>query len=78
MYYSVKNVVPTKDYNLILTFENGEKKIFDMKPYLEIGIFHELKNYRIFNTAKINFDTVEWENKADLDPELLFEKSIRI
>ncbi len=74
MYYSVKNVVPVPDYNLILTFESGEKKIFDMKPYLEIGIFQELKNYSIFNTVKFNFDTIEWANEADLDPELLYEK----
>jgi hypothetical protein len=75
MYYSVKNVVPVPDYNLILTFESGEKKVFDMKPYLEIGIFQELKNYSVFNTVKVNFDTIEWANEADIDPEILYDKS---
>lgn len=78
MHYTVKNVIPASDYNLILTFESGEKKVFDMKPYLEIGIFQELKNYSIFNTVKVNFDTIEWANEADIDPEILYEKSIAI
>ncbi len=75
MYFAVKEVKPAKDYYLLLTFETGEKKRFDMKPYLDIGIFKELKDIEIFNTVRKSFDTIEWSNNADLDPELLYEKS---
>ena len=44
MYISVKSVRPLSEYQLLLTFENGEKKIFDMKPYLDKGIYKELKD----------------------------------
>ncbi|HTB32646.1 MAG TPA: DUF2442 domain-containing protein, partial [Bacteroidia bacterium] len=30
----VKEVYPMEDYQLRLVFNNGEEKIFDVKPYL--------------------------------------------
>ena len=65
MYVAVKEVKPIGNYNLILTFSNGEKRQFDMNTYLDKGIFQELS---IFNTVRVGFDTIEWENEADLDP----------
>ena len=58
-YPAIKKVQPTDDYKLILTFSNGEKWLFDMKPYLNKGIFIELLNLSMFNTAHVSFDTVE-------------------
>ena len=75
MYISVKSVRPLSEYQLLLTFENGEKKIFDMKPYLDKGIYKELKDENKFKTVRISFDSIEWCNKADIDPEFLYEKS---
>lgn len=62
----------------ILTFENGERRQFDMKPYLDFGIFKELKDLRLFKTVKTSFDSIEWDNEADFDPEILYQKSIKI
>ena len=42
MYLAVKEVKPVENYLLLLTFENGEVRKFDMKPFLETGIFREL------------------------------------
>jgi hypothetical protein len=78
MYLAIKEVRPQDNYMLLLTFENGEKRQFDMKPYLEMGIFQELKDLRLFNTVKTSFDSVEWENEADIDPETLYQNSIRV
>ncbi|SKB40037.1 Protein of unknown function [Acetoanaerobium noterae] len=78
MYISVKSVRPLSEYQLLLTFENGEKKIFDMKPYLDKGIYKELKDENKFKTVRISFDSIEWCNKADIDPEFLYEKSKKI
>lgn len=78
MYFSVKSVTPINNYNLILTFENGEKRQFDMNPFLNKGIFRELKDVLKFNSVKVSFDTIEWENQADQDPEVLYQSSIKI
>jgi hypothetical protein len=78
MYLAVKEVKPQDDFHLLLTFENGEIRLFDMKPYLDFGIFKELKDIRLFKTVKTSFDTIEWDNEADFDPETLYNKSIKV
>jgi Protein of unknown function (DUF2442) len=78
MYLAVKGVKPIKNYNLILTFSNGEKRQFDMNPYLDKGIFQELRDISKFNTVRLSFDTIEWDNEADLDPEVLYKYSVKI
>lgn len=47
----------------------------NVKPYLEMGKFKELKDKELFKSVKISFDTIEWDNQLDLDPELLYQKS---
>lgn len=78
MYMAIKDVKPQDNFLLLLTFENGEKRQFDMKPYLDTGIFRELKDLRLFRTVKTSFDSIEWDNKADFDPEVLYQKSLKI
>ena len=78
MYLSVLEVKPLERFRLLLTFENKEQRIFDVSPYLEVGKFSELKDPSVFNTVKVKFDSIEWSNCLDLDPELLYEKSIQL
>jgi hypothetical protein len=72
MYLSVKKVKPLTDYKLELTFENKEVKIFDVKPYLNTGLFRTLKDEKFFRMVRVSYDTVEWPNGIDLDPEVLY------
>jgi hypothetical protein len=71
----VINVQPLENYMLKLEFNNTEVKYFDMKSYLNHGIFKELQDLRIFNSVKIFFETINWSNGADLCPEVLYENS---
>ena len=75
MYLAIKDVQPLDDYRLLLKFENEEKRIFDVKPYLDIGKFKELKDKKLFKSVKVCFDSIEWTNQLDLDPELLYQNS---
>lgn len=75
MYLSVKEVKPLQNYKLLLTFENQENRIFDMNSYLDTGIFKELKDVKKFQSVRVAFDTIEWSNGADLDPEILYLES---
>ena len=75
MYLAVINVQPVSNYQLILTFANGEKRLFDLNPYLETGIFKELKDVSLFNSVRVSFDTIAWDNEADIDPEILYKES---
>jgi len=78
MYAGVAAVHATDDYKLILTFDNNERRLFDMAPYLNVGRFAKLKNIETFKRISISFDTVAWENGLDLDPEFLYARSERL
>ncbi len=78
MYAGVIDVRATDDHKLILTFDNNECRVFDISPYLNIGRFRELQDIKVFKHVSVSFDTVEWENELDIDPEFLYAKSERI
>jgi len=65
-------VKPEEDYQLVVKFDTGEIKRFDMKPYLDRGVFKELKNRDYFKNVHIAFDTVQWEHEQDVSPETLY------
>jgi len=71
----VKSVKPQADYCLLLTFENGEKRIFDLKPYLEKPVFRQLKNLTSFKTARVVSGSVEWLTNVDLSYDTLYLES---
>ena len=71
----VKTVKPKPDYTLALTFTNGEVKIFDVKPYLNFGIFQELKDLSAFNTVKPCLGSVQWQGGQDFCPDTLYLES---
>jgi hypothetical protein len=59
------------DYRIKITLSNGNKGIFDVKPYLDKGIFKELKDYDYFRRARIEFGTITWPNEQDFSPETI-------
>ena len=73
-----KEVKPMENYILLVTFDNGEKKMFDVKPYLEFKIFEDLKNVSIFNTVHVAGLSVEWIYGQDICPDELYFDSVDI
>jgi len=71
----VKSVQPRDDYHLLLTFENGEKRLFDLKPYLDKGVFARLKNVALFKTVRVVSGSVEWHGEIDLSYDTLYLSS---
>lgn len=74
MYWDVKIVKPKSDYKIYVETEDGRKGVFDMRPYLERGMFRELKNINYFNQVGILFGAVTWPNEQDISPETLTEE----
>lgn len=71
----VINVFPTDDYQLLLTFSNNEQKVFDMKPWLDKGIFIALSNKELFRKAYVAWGTVAWNDELDMSPDTLYIES---
>jgi len=74
-YYPIA-VEPLKDYKLLITFDNKEKRIFDVLPYLDDNFFAPLKSLPIFNSVKVNQISLEWAGGIDFCPDELYYNSI--
>nr|VFJ97271.1 MAG: Protein of unknown function (DUF2442) [Candidatus Kentron sp. H]VFJ97305.1 MAG: Protein of unknown function (DUF2442) [Candidatus Kentron sp. H]VFK02874.1 MAG: Protein of unknown function (DUF2442) [Candidatus Kentron sp. H] len=68
----VTAVEPHSDYRLLVTFSNGERKHFDMRPYLHYPVFRKLENPGFFALASVDYGTVTWPGDIDIAPETLF------
>jgi hypothetical protein len=72
------NVVVQSDYCLLVTFNNDERRIFDVKPYLGFKPFVELKNPAIFRTVKPAGLSIEWVHGQDICPDELYYNSVPV
>jgi len=71
MYWDAKLVKALPDYEIYVEIENGKKGVLDLKPYLDHGVFRELKNVHYFNQVGILLGAVTWPNEQDIAPETL-------
>ncbi len=69
-------VKPLDNYLLDITFDNGERKIFDVKPYIKGDWYSELADKIYFKSVAVNGFSVEWANGQDLCPDELYSLSI--
>jgi len=74
----VTKVVPHDDFSLELWFSTGEHRLFDLRPYLNKGVFTRLQNLALFKQAFVALDTVCWPGDLDIAPETLFDRSVPV
>ena len=71
----VMEVRPLDDYRLELSFNTGEVRVFDTRPYLDKGIFTELKDLAYFRSVRVAFGTTTWPHEQDFGPDTLYMES---
>lgn len=74
--WTVKNVKPLNEYKLLLMFERGIKKIFDMNPYLKYPMYEHFADISLFNSVCTNGQTVVLNDDIDIAPESLYKNGI--
>ncbi|MDR1724382.1 MAG: DUF2442 domain-containing protein [Tannerella sp.] len=76
--WKVKSVEPQENYFLYLVFADGKHGLFDMKPYLNDGVFRELRDPVKFNSVRVCASSIAWNNDIDIAPETLYQDCISI
>ena len=66
---------PSENYFIKLEFSNGEKGVFDTKPYLQKGVFVALQDKKYFEKLQVFNGTVVWGNELDFCPDTLYLES---
>ena len=77
-YPVLKEVKPLDDYQLILTFGDGEKRIYDFKPNLKHKFYKALEDVKLFRLVSVNDGEIEWVTGQDFCPHTLYEESTPI
>ena len=72
------DVKPLEEYKLLITFDNDERRIFDVEPYLEDSFFASLRIPAIFRSVKVSPISLEWAGGIDLCPDELYYNSILV
>lgn len=78
MYWDVTKVKPLADYRIYVEIEDGRKGVFDLKPYLDLGVFRELQDIGYFNRVHVLFGAVTWPNEQDIAPETLLAEMVEV
>ena len=78
MLLDVVHVTVKPDFELLLEFENGERRKFNMGPYIDQKPWVRLKSGSTFWGAFVENGTVVWPGNIDIDPETLYDYSIPI
>lgn len=58
-------VEPRDNYILLVTLSNGTSGEFDVSPYVEKGIFQELKDRRYFSQVRPISGGIAWPHEQD-------------
>ncbi len=88
----ITEVIANDDFTLIISFDNGEKRLFDMNPLLKPDtIFRHLMDVSDFKRVYVDEDhciawdidpnvdsNVVWNNKIDLCPDSCYVDSVPI
>jgi hypothetical protein len=77
MLLDVTDVTVQSGFTLLLVFENGERRSFDMADYIDQKPWVRLKSGNFFQAAFVENGTVTWPGNIDIDPETLYEYSVR-
>jgi hypothetical protein len=76
MLLDVISVSPLSDFQLLLEFENGERRQFDMKPLLGLKPWSRIATSALFERVGVQYGTVVWPGEIDIAPETLYDDSI--
>ena len=70
--HKVIKVIPQDGFLLQILFSDNCTKFFDVKPYLNKGVFKELNDVNYFNKVKVKYDSIAWPNDQDFSPDSLY------
>jgi hypothetical protein len=71
-------VTALPDYRLLLNYETGESKIFDVTPYIDGDWYGHLRDVNYFASVRVLPDNtgIEWPEGQDIAPHELYDLSI--
>jgi hypothetical protein len=74
----VTRATPQSNHRLLLEFDNGETRLFDLTPWLDKGVFRALRDSPEFAQVRVVDGSVEWPGEIDLSYDTLYLRSAAV
>ena len=74
----VTRLTPHANHCPLLEFSNGERRLFDLTPWLDKGVFRALRGSAEFAQAQVVDGSVEWPGEIDLSFDTLYLRSVPV
>ena len=74
-YPSLKNAEAKNNFQIELTYDNGEKRLYDFTSNLEHPFYKELKDEKYFTQLSVENGELIWATGQDFCPNTLYENS---
>ena len=69
------------DVKILVEFDNGERRISDIKPLLTKNVFSFLSDITLFKRAYVEYGAVTWKdcngNEVDICPDKMYMDSVK-
>ena len=75
-YPKLKEAEVENDYCLLLSFSNGEKKLYDFTPNFDHPYYKALSSPSLFRNFTVIDGEIEWATGQDFCPHTLYDKSV--
>ena len=72
----VSDVQICSDYHMLLTFRNGEQRVFDASSLITLPAYQRIRD--CFSSARVEFGTIVWPGDIDISTEKLYLQSTPI
>lgn len=66
------------NYQILVVFDNGEKRCFDVEPYIKGEWYGKLRSFEYFKRVCTDGFTVVWPDGQDICPDELYDLSIPV
>lgn len=69
------DVRPMENYLIIVSYDNGERRIFNCSLLHEDRLFSKIFDKEFFKTVHVDDGLVCWDRATDIEPHFLYENS---
>jgi len=77
-YPVLTEAIPLDGYQLALTFDGNEKRLYDFAPNLSHKFYRPLADMKLFKSVSVVDGEIIWVTGQDFCPHTLYEQSVPI
>jgi hypothetical protein len=77
-YKLLKTAKAIDSSHVAVTFEGGERGVFDCAPYLSLGYYKKLNDPAFFRCAGVSYGALAWPDDIDIGADDVWDNAERV